>query len=250
MELREGPAPAHSSGLARPLNLLGLAARLTLGAGMLAAITAVAMSQMRLDLIDRITNGEDVSEAQAHAADQHARYAGLAYLACCLVAGIVFIVWFYRAWCNAQTYGTRAQRHAKGWVVGGWLCPFANLVIPYRITCDIALASVPSSDAPRHPLRLVRWWWAFWVLSLVAGFAGNDSQKDAQATDRFLQTYYLLAFVAAGLAIAVVGRVTDDQEIRRQRASDPGPPTGAAMTSAHSTNRPVAKGRRWRPPPA
>lgn len=243
MELTEGPASAYSSGSARPVDRLGLAARLTLGASLIAAIVGVTMSQLRLDLIDRITNGEDVTEAQANAADQHAGYAGEAYVACCVVAGIVFIVWFYRAWCNAQTYGTRAQRHAKGWVVGGWLCPFANFVIPYRITCDIALASGPASGAHRHPLRLVRWWWAFWVSSLVAGFGGNR-QTDPQATDRFLQTSYALAVVAAGLAIAVVGRITNDQEIRRLRASDPGPQTGAAMISASSTTRPVAKRRR------
>jgi len=249
MELPDRPTPAYASGPVRPVDRLGLAARLALAGGMLAAIIALSMSQMRLDLIDRVINGEGVSEAQARAADQHVRYAGLAYLACFLLAGIVFIVWFYQAWCNAQTYRTRAQRHARGWVVGGWLCPFANLVIPYRVTCDIALASMPS-DAPRHPLRLVRWWWALWVVSIVVGVVGTGSDDGPQSTDRSFRLYYLAAIVAAGLAIAVVGRITHDQEVRRLRAVDPSPPAAAAMISPRSTTRPVAKGRRWRPPPA
>jgi hypothetical protein len=43
-----------------------------------------------------------------------------------LAAGVVFMVWLWRARGNAELFCSGQHRRGCGWVIGGWSCPVAG----------------------------------------------------------------------------------------------------------------------------
>jgi hypothetical protein len=74
-----------------------------------------------------------------------------------LVAGVLFLVWMYRAAAVARLLGLPARR-APGLATFSFLIPIVNLWWPYQSTCDLL--------PPGHPGRhAVGRWWATWLSS-------------------------------------------------------------------------------------
>jgi len=82
-----------------------------------------------------------------------------------LAAGVVFIVWLWRARGNAELFCFGQHQRGRGWVIGGWFCPVVNFWFPKQIVDDVIAASDPRTP-PRVPdLRGIRgngvvlaWW--------------------------------------------------------------------------------------------
>lgn len=100
-------------------------------------------------------------------------------LAINLVAALVFLLWLWRARCNAELLDAAPQRRARFWTFWGWVVPVVHLWFPHTVVTDVWLASIPRRMPPHVRVRLVngarrtvRWWWAMWlggpVLSGVA----------------------------------------------------------------------------------
>ena len=95
-----------------------------------------------------------------------------------LAAGVVFIVWLWRARCNAELFCYGPHRRGRGWVIGGWFCPVVNFWFPKQIVDDVIAASDPRTPPrcpdlrriPRHGLVLA--WWLIWVVVEVRGNLG------------------------------------------------------------------------------
>src|SRR6266508_1341940 len=97
----------------------------------------------------------------------------LALLAGSLVAGVWFLVWLYRARSNLGAFYDAYPRLSTGLVIGAWLLPVANLILPGMVVADTARESVPPAE-PRRRRRLVAlvWsWWTVYLLGVVAGIA-------------------------------------------------------------------------------
>src|SRR4051812_36172180 len=60
------------------------------------------------------------------------------------VAGIAFIVWFYRIHKNAIALGAQGFTSAPGWAAGGWFVPVANLYVPYQMVSETWKATDPN----------------------------------------------------------------------------------------------------------
>jgi hypothetical protein len=91
-----------------------------------------------------------------------------------LLTGVLTITWWYRAFRAIELVEPPDLRWSRGWAVGGWLIPFANLVIPKLVLDDVdrvaAAAEVGVSDWRRQRrLPLTAWWWGFWVGGLIIG---------------------------------------------------------------------------------
>jgi predicted secreted protein len=138
-----------------------------------------------------------------------------------LAAGVVFIVWLWRARGNAELFCYGQHRRGRGWVIGGWFCPVVNFWFPKQIVDDVIAASDPRTPPlfpdlrriPRHGLVLA--WWLTWVATMVRGNVGNpDLAADVQdVSDRVLGASVstvgaVLTAVAAVLAIRVVRLVS------------------------------------------
>lgn len=153
-------------------------------------------------------------------------------------SGIMFIIWFYRAYQNLpalRTYG----RYGTGWAIGAWLVPILNLFRPKQIADDIWRASDPS--LPENPTNLwlsgkvapiVHWWWTVWIVGAFAPlfafpfmFAGLDPNDPGQFFARFFGVFMVgfgIGRVLSGaLAIPVVKQMTERQERRAEALGVP-----------------------------
>lgn len=128
------------------------------------------------------------------------------------VAAAFFLGWLARARANAEVLSTAPHRHGRGWVVGAWFVPFANLVIPARVVADVWRASAPPDAADRDGGPVYLWWIAAictWALFDVALAVRTSSTLTVVHTSAVLSTIQgLAAVLVAGLAIVVVRRVT------------------------------------------
>lgn len=131
-----------------------------------------------------------------------------------LVAGVLMIIWLYRAHASDRMNAAWLQ-HGSGWAIGGWFVPILNLWRPYQMVRDVERGATSG----RSSSAVVGLWWAGWlgtrVLSLVAGAMAPDQDPasledlrrlaDASMVDAAAQG---LDAVAAVLAIAMVRTVT------------------------------------------
>src|SRR6185437_15336938 len=78
-----------------------------------------------------------------------------------IAAGVLFLVWQYRA-ANAARWLRLPARHRPGWGVGFWFIPVANLFCPYQAFRDC----LPPNDPGRR--RLLRLWWTY-LATIVLG---------------------------------------------------------------------------------
>ena len=87
-----------------------------------------------------------------------------------MAAGVVFIVWLWRARGNAELFCYGQHRRGRGWVIGGWFCPVVNFWFPKQIVDDVIAASDPPTPPrfpdlrriPRHGLVLAWWLTLLW----------------------------------------------------------------------------------------
>ncbi|MHC8561992.1 DUF4328 domain-containing protein [Streptomyces albidoflavus] len=64
---------------------------------------------------------------------------------------VVFLVWFRRGRVNAEVFDPYGHTLRRGWAVGSWFVPFANLWLPRRVAVDTWRAS--ASPAGRRGPR-------------------------------------------------------------------------------------------------
>ncbi|WP_328792092.1 MULTISPECIES: DUF4328 domain-containing protein [unclassified Streptomyces] len=167
-----------------------------------------------------------VSDAELDQADRLAARAGMFQGQVAIVTGIVFIIWFHRVRTNAEAFAPGADKLPRGWAIGAWFIPLANLVLPYRIAVTTWMSSTPFGADGQRPwfrLTLVNLWWGTFVLSKVLGWYGGRSYASAETTEavRNAATTMLagdvLDIVAAVLALLFVRRLTAMQHARAAR---------------------------------
>ncbi|GLZ29486.1 hypothetical protein Lesp02_16760 [Lentzea sp. NBRC 105346] len=142
-----------------------------------------------------------------------------------LAAGVVFIVWLYRARINAErlTYATE-HRRSRVWVWLGWFVPIVNFWFPKQIVDDVWRASdprqqtVPLQDRRRAGLTTV-WWAAFLVTQWLDRIYTRIYLRE-ELTPDLLQTAAVVSsvgtvsgLVAALLGVQVVVRISDFQTV-------------------------------------
>ncbi|MEU9717963.1 DUF4328 domain-containing protein [Streptomyces sp. NPDC047976] len=154
-----------------------------------------------------------------------------------IVTGIVFLVWFHRVRANAELFAPGAGRLGRGWAVGAWFVPLANLWLPYRIAATTWTSSTPAgAGAGRRGFgpSLVSLWWGGFVLSKLLGWYGGRSYSRAETPEavRDAATTMLAGDVvdlaAAVLAVLLVRRLTAMQRVRAAQ----GPPVATARRPA------------------
>ena len=164
-----------------------------------------------------------------------------------VVTAIAFIVWMLRVYDNLKPMTAAAPRHTRGWVIGGWLVPFLNLVRPKQIMDDLWRANDPKLPAADDLISSVAWqnnpaspllnlWWALWIIGGLLGWSTYRSDvTDLDGYRIFSGIDIVLSMITAGAAIAallVVARLTLRQEERASQllaAYTPTPPLTASV---------------------
>lgn len=229
------PAPqSHIPGYA--LRGIGIAAMIAVGAASAAALVEGLWPLAGAAIAREAAETEDAALLDtAAAADILLSLAAFFLL---LVAATLVIVWLYRARRNLDKIGTAEGAMGPGWAIGGWFIPFANVVIPFRVTAAVARGSLPRSVW----LTATLWgWWLTWVaataferiassidtaeydaLPAPVENASHFAEYVAYHQDRFLLSLPTgVLFVSAGiLLIMLIRDVSRGQEERLGAAAE------------------------------
>lgn len=206
----------------RPVTGVGVTAAILIGLVLVREVLVAVANWRDYSLVHGYLAGT-VSPSDIESADSDFLEAigGLfAGFAVWLVAGAAFLVWLWRARLNSELIaGASAHRRSRGWVVGGWITPIANLWYPHQIMTDIWRAS-----AVRKPVSvaLVNAWWGFlaigtvlirpiqWRLAMQESVSEQDFLSNANVSTLFVA----LELVAGVLAIVIIRRITGWQHER------------------------------------
>ncbi|TDW90440.1 uncharacterized protein DUF4328 [Kribbella pratensis] len=206
---RSGAIP---TGRFRQNHNLGIAASVAVGVVVPAsAFTSYTDLHLAAAVRDYAYTGGDV--AALNDADRLSRLGSLANLVLFLVAGVLVIVWLWRARANAQFFCDAPHRHRRGWVIGGWMVPIISLWFPVQVVDDVVRASSPyvwprdGSLQAAPPAKVVRRWWGTYLgMNLTSLFATTQQSNglaapSASAALRGLDTGASLSIVSTVLAV-------------------------------------------------
>jgi hypothetical protein len=178
-----------------------------------------AVSDWRTYLVVHDYRAGAATMADVEAVDTFSMSVAIPALVTYIAAGVVFLIWLWRARINAELLGgPAAHRRSRLWVIWSWLTPVANLWFPYQIVIDISEASAMRRPVPRS---LITAWWALWVASTIVGRAVAGSYLDEKITEQGLRSTANLSTVstvldlaAGGLIVLIIHRITTGQTQR------------------------------------
>jgi hypothetical protein len=135
-----------------------------------------------------------------------------------LGAGACFIVWLYRLRADVDAFTPHRGGLSRGWAIGGWFIPLANVVLPFLVIRDVirnTSPAVPGGQPARGApavYALAALWWALWVVGgvgtrLVHVPSGATPSQLSHALGQ-LQVLATVEAVAAVLAVAVIEVLT------------------------------------------
>lgn len=231
-----GPGPGAPYGMPmglaplapRPLRGLSTAVVVLLGLCIAADLFAIAMGANVRSLMDRVLEGDFPGQDEADRADALYFGSGIIQVLAMLATATVFIIWFHRARVNAELFSPGTQGLSRGWAIGAWFVPLANLVMPRLVAGDTWRSSGRPGAAPPST-GWVTGWWTVWVVGAVFARIASVQYKNAEEADEVKQAAASVMaadsinIVAAVLAIVVVRKLTAMQEERAVQAL-PQPP--------------------------
>jgi hypothetical protein len=204
------------------------AKRLLLVAGLvdtLAVITGLAS----YGLANRAASGNATFE-QFTAAEARHDLVILTQMAVYLVAAVVFIRWFHRAYANLPAVGIDGLGHGTAWAIGAWFVPIVSLFWPKQIADEIWRGSDPSLEPDRRcswrqgkaSVLVGAWWLAFITSSLLVGagwelWGGAETYSDIKLAAVVEVTGNALGVLSGALAYLVVERTSERQQARATR---------------------------------
>lgn len=221
----------------RDVTQVTVAAKVSLGVYMAAVAGLLVSMWLRIDVLQRIAQGEVVSEARDTAAISRFLLAYFANLVVYLVTAVMFLRWTYVSCQYARVLGARRMRFSPGWAVGWYFVPIAALWMPYLALAETFQASHPKfrDDWQRAPCpEILPLWWILWIGSFFARRVGDYVASTAQTQDEILTASWIgllttVPNLALGLvAILVVSTLHRWQGEKRQRLRGPDPKEGHA----------------------
>ncbi|MEX0783013.1 MAG: DUF4328 domain-containing protein [Dehalococcoidia bacterium] len=219
-----------------------------LGFFMLASVLAVVADIDQAYLASQIRDGKSVSENELE--DSWTLFEAMKSLQVLALISTapLFIWWMQRSVANLPGLGSNGQQHSRGWAIGWWFIPFANLVQPLRVLLEVWRGSGSRSvlepdeswrSRPNDPVMVI-WWLGCVVGWLVANFlVSRLDGLDLADPDRMgwaiaASCVDAALILLAGLAIMVVMRLTRRQEQANEQFDVPSgtPASGPANAAA------------------
>jgi hypothetical protein len=178
----------------------------------------------RIALVGRIIDGERVTFAEASDADDAVAGGAVFVVLAAIAVFVVLIVWLWRAYSNVNAFDVGPRRYGRGWTIGAWFVPFANLIIPKQLINDSWRAA--DALAPGNP----RWtklpisgvftaWWLTFVVSTFGIRAatvqiGDKTVQDVRRSDWLGLAACLVAVASCVLGILTVRMISARQHRR------------------------------------
>ncbi|WP_326551498.1 DUF4328 domain-containing protein [Micromonospora sp. NBC_01813] len=225
----------------------------TLGLVTCAAIVAVAVAELGYALWPAIawwlaataaTNGDSSLIFVAFIVDAVLALVALVLL---LTAGVLMIVWTYRARVNLDAFPGAGASMGRGWAIAGWLVPIANFFVPYRVMANIVRDSLWQFGKP----VLVQVWWAAFLSYQILSYLGGQLEdlaftelpdpvgrtafaayRDVFADILLVRLMPALAGVVAAVAIVLIVRRVGLAQQTRLARTWPGVTAAATQVSS------------------
>jgi hypothetical protein len=209
-----------------PMGRVARWATILLAAIVVLDVVAALSDLAEIRLLDRIIEGEPVSDSEADASDTRQAVVGAIQFVVYAATAFIFIRWFRRAYRNLAPLGAEEPRFKSWWTIGGWFIPIWNVFRPKQLLNDIWRGSdprlAPRTDAWRDGgvPGFFLLWWLLWIASTYAdqvalrlAFTGDTPDELRSGSIAYLVTDAVDAVLAL-LAIAVVRMTTGRQEER------------------------------------
>lgn len=156
---------------------------------------------------------------------------GAIILLCQVGALVLFIVWMWRSHKAGDRLRPGDRKWSKGWTIGAWLIPIANVVLPRKVMTDIERVARSPRDGGRvtqdwrsfPTLPIGQIWWILIVIGTLLGRTASGMNTNAIEdfdTDGVLEAYVTgaigagvttVAFLCAIPLIGSIGaRLTDE----------------------------------------
>ena len=181
-------------------------------------VSGVLEHQLLSDFHDGIYTSQAAAMEAAETNDGRQRVIGIAEIIIAVAAGIVILMWVYRANANARRIGAADMRFTPGWAVAWYFIPIFNLWRPYQAMKEIWQASADPAAWQSQPVpSLIGWWWAGWLIANALGNATFRLASKAEDIDGLLEVNTVslasnLAFGAVSFVLlAIVRKVSDMQ---------------------------------------
>lgn len=125
-------------------------------------------------------------------------------------AQVLLIIWSWRGYRYAECFGGATHlRFGRGWTIGGWFIPIANLVVPHLVLSDLDRMSggAPPLGSSWRGRPVSPWLWVslvgFILMYIAFGVAGSwDPYSAGEGEHRMHFAAVVLALVAAGAMAA------------------------------------------------
>lgn len=219
--LQPEPGPSmtyHDARAPDRLRGLGVWVKVAFGATIAASVAQLVADQSYIGMENGLIDGEPSSFAHIKSASHAVHVTHSITLVVEIITAIVFIAWFYRAYCNLVRAGISDLRFGPGWAVGGWFIPIFNLIRQKQIANDIWKASAAAGTvglARRREIALsgvLNWWWATWIASGVLVGIGGGRVSDANSTVNYSYSSLHIErsglwWTQAGLVVAIAAAV-------------------------------------------
>lgn len=178
-------------------------------------------SWMQYDLLTNVQNGGAYTDDQLTFNDLREFVMGILQLIIYLTSGVVFIMWFRRAYYNLGLRTTLA--HDDGWAAGGWFVPIISLYRPYQMMQEIdqgtgLLIEKRSAKPEKDNGMLMGIWWVLWIASGIVSQLVFRRSLRAEGIADLLNTTMLdmISFVPdipmGILAVLLVRKIADKEE--------------------------------------
>lgn len=140
------------------------------------------------------------------------------------VTGVLFVCWLWQAH-NRPLASPSVLRMDRGWSIGGWIIPFANWVIPYRVVQGLN----NTTFRPRRPdSGVVKAWWTSWLVFTISSlFLRSAAQDNADLRGRALirairdvDTWSLITAVPGVVSAVLAALVVTQLTWRMREASE------------------------------
>jgi hypothetical protein len=200
-------------------------------------VAMLAFSAIHYSLLNDALAGT-IDEGALVASDSRMAALGVVLLISYGITVVLFLFWFHRAYKNLRALGIRKLGHKTPMAIFSWFIPIYTWFGPKAIANEIWRGSEPNPPShphawtERHVPPLLHWWWALWLLNLVAGqvswriWRGADT-LEAERTATIADFFTIpVEMVAAFLAVLVVRAITRREEDSAQALNRPPEPEG------------------------
>jgi hypothetical protein len=185
-----------------PMRGVGLAATIAVGVVSLVTLVMSFSPLLARELVMQAAEtGDDALLASAYLVEGLVALIDVALLA---AAGVLVIIWLWRARRNLDAFPEASCEYGAGWAIGSWFTPIVNFFIPCKMVYQVAAASLHRSRIK----TVVGVWWGSLLLSYCANRSGLGDDPGFEADYPDIAAYFdgLLTYsLIGGFLTAVAG---------------------------------------------